>query len=775
MPELSPTNKQTIDRLLRDYQSLSTSEQCSFPSKLKTAIIHYQDMPNSTTSAFLLCVAFMPMPGLLSEMDFSCLRMFYASKLFLASNLLNKANLLTGDSASDNFNVVAKHQYPWSVAKALSVLSGANLLAGAWASDNFNAVASHQDPVPVAQSLSLLSAANLLTGASASDNRNAVAKHQHPGPVAKALSVLSRANLLAGASASDNFNAVAKHKDPFTLAQSLSLLRKAKLLTGESANDNFNTIARHQYPTYATQALLELSEANLLAGESASDNFNAVAKHPDPLSVSRVFSFLSEANLLAGDSASDNRKVVATHQRPWALGLLLSMLNRANLLAGDLASDNFNAVARHQSTDVLYSAFSCFWGAAALNQINLTQLIAFTPILFGNEVTRDCWDRIPRRALTQTHITAIFDLCRQHHADDTNGRIAFVDYVNREVLPQDVVRHDARVPVMNEAQSTHTASVHQSISQSAIKLMQAYGTLISGDRLAATIQNILDDLAHLPQDTPYIDVAKRCLQRLIAYDYSFTDRTSTVSTKQLLALAWIAIHDDIKRTGTLTDAKKLFIEGLYDAQRGNNLSKENVDNEGRDASICAAGTFNKLMEKLNGIHADVEMIFITPATAALKLPVIVREEDVKYLASLANPSSLSECLAVVRIMQQEKSEGAEVIWPAIKDKVANRIFDEFGSLYRDAKDVRFLQLINVGIDVDLSEIPETFQDSIVKSAGFRDYCSQILKSHGFFASPDREQMAAMLHAKRNDSSENRRFFDMNFGMIQREGTAVPFK
>ncbi len=65
--------------------------------------------------------------------------------------------------------------------------------------------------------------------------------------------------------------------------------------------------------------------------------------------------------------------------------------------------------------------------------------------------------------------------------------------------------------------------------------------------------------------------------------------------------------------------------------------------------------------------------------------------------------------------------------------------------------------------------------ALVKSAGYREYCSQILRHIGFFASPQRGQMAEDLHAKRNDSNHDRRLFDMNFGLIQREGTAAPFK
>ncbi len=850
MAQLCHINKQTIDALLRDYQSLSRWEKWFFPSKLKTALINYQDMPNNTTNARIACVSFVKDTWFFQKWIFSCLRMFSGSDLILACNSLNKANLLTGDLAQDNFNAVAGHQEPKAVAQTLDLLSKANLLVGDSAQGNFNAVAWHQELGILALALYILSKANLLVGDSAQGNFNTVAGHQEPNPVALALFLLSRTNLLAGDSAQGNFNAVARHKNPVAVAQALKDLSKANLLAGDSAQGNFNTVARHKNPVEVFGALDILSRANLLAGDSAQDNFNAVARYPNLWVLPRTLYFLNKANLLTGDSAQGNFNAFArhpavgdlcevikdlsianllagdsaqgnfnayiTHQNPWAVARALGVLSRANLLAGDSGQGNFNTVVRHQipeyvaealrlltNTDFLaddsenlmaddsaqdifnavtwnrsdvaiYAPIQLFSDASALNKINLSQLIAFTPVLLGNERTRECWRRIPLGGfmqpgpLTQPRIAAIFNLCRLHQADEANARLAFVDYVDREVLQQDVVRHGAGTPVINGAQSTHTASVHQSVSQSAINLLRAYGTSISGDRRDATIQGISDGLAQLPQNTPHIDVAIRCLQRLIADDYFFMDSTSEVSTKQLLALAWIAIHDDTKRHGTLEDAKKCLIEGLYEAQRGYNLSEKNVDDGGEDAPICVAGTFNKLIEKLIGIHADVKIIFVTPEMAAVKLPRVFREETVKYLTSHTNPGSLTEYLVAVRIMQQVKSEGAGFIWPEIKERVRRRMFDDFGSLYRDNNDVRFLELIEAGIYVDLIGIPETFQESILKSHGYRAYCSYVLTQQGIFSHPNRAQLAELLSENRNNSADDRRLFDMNFGLVRLE-------
>ena len=130
--------------------------------------------------------------------------------------------------------------------------------------------------------------------------------------------------------------------------------------------------------------------------------------------------------------------------------------------------------------------------------------------------------------------------------------------------------------------------------------------------------------------------ARACIERITPYNYSFTD-SSSVSTRQLLALAWAAIHDSDKCTANLEDRKALFIEALYEIQRGYNIDEHNVDDGGEDKPICAAGTFNKLLEKLNGIHEDVHVYYITQSGASAKFPILAKEQALAYLQSLSNP------------------------------------------------------------------------------------------------------------------------------------------
>jgi hypothetical protein len=202
----------------------------------------------------------------------------------------------------------------------------------------------------------------------------------------------------------------------------------------------------------------------------------------------------------------------------------------------------------------------------------------------------------------------------------------------------------------NPSQSTHTASVHQTVSESASKLMKTYGHL----NLDSKISEIIIDVRQLDDSSLAHKAAKRAITRITARDYVFTD-TSGVSIRQLLALVYIAIHDDTKRIGTLKDAKKLFIHALYEIQRGYNInSLGQDDNMIADRAICMAGTFNKLIEKLHGLHPDAELQYVSTSSAAAKLPIIVRNHALKFLNALASsPETKVKCLELVEKIQED--------------------------------------------------------------------------------------------------------------------------
>lgn len=285
---------------------------------------------------------------------------------------------------------------------------------------------------------------------------------------------------------------------------------------------------------------------------------------------------------------------------------------------------------------------------------------------------------------------------------------------------------------INDEQSTHNAAVYKSVSTSIIKLKQNYEQFINTkDKLEAVIANIKHIIFNLP-DSLKNKAAKCGINRLIADNCLFIDQNSKTTIKQLLALAFLAILDGEKRTKnniiiSPEEAMEVFVQGLYEIQRGYNLNYNQVDDMMEDRPICPGGTFNKLIEKLVGIHPDCNICFITHETEALKFPKVVEKEALRYLTQLANPNTCAEFLIFTRLITSIKQDGLQIIYNQIKDSVANIMFKEFGSLYVSEIDESFINLISTIEDVELDDNKlEQFQRSIKNSQGYQQYCSNLL-------------------------------------------------
>ena len=297
--------------------------------------------------------------------------------------------------------------------------------------------------------------------------------------------------------------------------------------------------------------------------------------------------------------------------------------------------------------------------------------------------------------------------------------------------------------VINNQQSTHNAAVHQSVSASAGRLNTRYRDEISGTGLGAVIEKIRTYVSGL-EASVINTAAQRCIQRITAPDYTYSDGTSGLSVRQLLALSFIAINDESQRAGTLQDGQEQFVHALYEIQRGYNLSLSGRDNGRDDHSICIAGTFNKLIEKLEGIHPDCDLRFMTRETAALKLPKVVQEEAIRHLSQQANPQTSAEFLAFTRLMAEVKEDALEPIYEAIKPAVSERMFAEFGPLYSGQDDPAFAGFIDAGEYLQIKGLGQ-FQESLQNSEGYRQHCAEILlPGRGLFLSynADRQQNAS---------------------------------
>ncbi|BBB15389.1 uncharacterized protein RVIR1_09090 [Candidatus Rickettsiella viridis] len=234
---------------------------------------------------------------------------------------------------------------------------------------------------------------------------------------------------------------------------------------------------------------------------------------------------------------------------------------------------------------------------------------------------------------------------------------------------------------INRAQSTHLTSIHRSLSESAKKFFIKYAETISNDELDRQFNTIVleleRELSTCLTNRQYIQSAINALKGIIS-QADFVEPQSGLSLKTLFFSLWQGIHDESERIGNLVDAKNQLIEGLYEIQRGGNIDAYGHDNGLADEPICCLGAFNKLLEKLLGVHSFVNLVIINYELALIKFPIIVNEEIEYYLLNDGFDNFLSNYDTL-------KEEGVAVIWQNIEAKVKEKLLDEFSSIYTDSR------------------------------------------------------------------------------------------
>ena len=355
--------------------------------------------------------------------------------------------------------------------------------------------------------------------------------------------------------------------------------------------------------------------------------------------------------------------------------LFSRFLRSANILN----QDNRQTAANHQNPDYLAWALESLHRANILNQDNFTALLN-SPALTNTQP--NIFERIPDYLMNQNVFNDLLGLANNN---------AIQHYVNR-------LLGVTNNPNFNDQQSTHRASVHKSVSESASNLASRYHQIINNaTAMESEIKKLKDAIWALPENDEN-NVAKRCIEKITAHEYTFTDPASKVSLRQLLALAYVAVNDETSRNGTIEDAINSLAKGLYEIQRGYNLNDQGIDQGGNDRPICTAGTFNKIIERLQGIHPDCHIQFITQGHAAMKLPIIAMEAAMEHLEGMEENTDSG---AFVKTMRNIQKDGIGIIWNAIEDEVKDRMFGEFGSLYSGKTDPAFTRMIECGEYADL--------------------------------------------------------------------------
>lgn len=274
-----------------------------------------------------------------------------------------------------------------------------------------------------------------------------------------------------------------------------------------------------------------------------------------------------------------------------------------------LTQENFDWVIEHyQSQAILhFSRIMLLLGHhTLLNQRNFDLIKRhFDPMLTDKDFS-ELLNQIPiqlERPLQQTHFDAIIAIIASD-AERSEKLLRLPDYIHRDIIHTLHALGAAgdNTAQFNPAQSTHTASVHASISETALALKKLYGENIVKKRraddelpgykeMAAWLQQSLQhvseakqQLSNLSEDTATVDDIQAILsplrwitsleattldsanevfesftlkieaaqQQLTSIDNkesigTFVDPRSQISTRQFLAIAWRAIHDDTVR------------------------------------------------------------------------------------------------------------------------------------------------------------------------------------------------------------------------------------
>jgi hypothetical protein len=599
-------------------------------------------------------------------------------------------------------------------------------------------------------------------GEHAQSNRAAYINCPQQGNFTTILANLQNTGLLTTSSAAQaNFDAIAKHPDIAKFSEAINNIRR-HFLIGNDAQTNFDTIAKHPNTAQLCDAILDLHGTGLLQ-----DYFHEVVKFSHPINYARAISFLCgrgeitrenramvNSILLSLDSLPGIHGLMCTgkiaallrsrllfteeyrsdwitamqHSDCFRAGHALRLLRDGGLLTGAAAEANRNAVRDFaENISGVVPVIQALTRAHLLTQERFNQVIAHSAVLCHELWGYQAWE------LTAARWDEIIEIAARQDLTEAEIRNLIVRYFRAPRVPvlpiaAPLVPVEAQpLPQINNGQSTHTASVHASVSRSAHNLYERYQAQIATQALLdGVLATFSIWLMFQADDELKIPAARRCFQRITAITFTFTDPGSDVSIRQLIALVWIAIHDAEQTTEGLSEneIKQLLIDGLYEIQRGYNLSEEGVDNGSlSDIPICVGGTFNKLIEKLAGVHKDVEVIYLTRALATRKLPIVVQDEAIKYLRTLKGTLEANKFNPLIDKIAEEglgyrDGELDICVWDKIKASVTDRIFDEFGSLYNsDKENAEFVAFINNGIYKDCEEAILPLKHDVVAGTG----------------------------------------------------------
>ena len=105
--------------------------------------------------------------------------------------------------------------------------------------------------------------------------------------------------------------------------------------------------------------------------------------------------------------------------------------------------------------------------------------------------------------------------------------------------------------------------------------------------------------------------------------------------------------------------------------------------QGIQQHICSSGAFNKIIEKLTGIHPDVQLT-VTKEMASLKLSSLIIEEACLYIDKIKH---LFKTTDLTNLKEAIESKGLTTIQRHIIHNIECTVNLDYGLLWEDKKEV----------------------------------------------------------------------------------------
>lgn len=580
-------------------------------------------------------------------------------------DLISLRKLLEQVNGKADIEKVLKHANPVKMASAFLLLQQFKELN---TPENREAVEKSVDPEKVAKTIHAednLFSILVDTPINTPENKAEIKKHPNVIALNTALGKMRLSQLTQ-----ENFLAIARHTHPISMASAIQILEESTELNTpknfELAKNSADPEAFFKKIIAKKQILLSLSLAKI----DSVRNVATLEQHPDLVLLKDAIDVLKGLDLLD----DQNFEIVRTHPNPISMATGLAILTYANKLIGMDIKEKLDLIQQEDDP----------------------KKIAMALVV----------ERVMGYVRASSILTYVINTIGKYFNSD------FMAYCNALIK-------ESFAKSINFSQNTHVRSVHKSASESAERLLLRYKSQIILETQINEIKKWSLGLTERMNDDNAVMFrsAQLAIEGLTNKKYFYSDPISKISLKKLLVLSWFAIHDKDVLTCDLVEAERLFIEGLYEIERGDNLDeKAKDDGAPDDNNICKSGAFNKLIEKLSGIHPDAEIIFMTPQTATWKLPAIVKEE---IFAFLGEPKTQQELDFSLKMIQEIEMKGVTAIWDHIKDKVSDRVLEEFGSLFQGKADPAFKGIVSEGVYTQFDKVTE-LKKQISKSVAFRD-------------------------------------------------------